>query len=113
MVPVSDGHGLTEPQSLFAYLENIRLAYVAGAFLAAISMCAIGAEFSVAELVQYRFRDDRPRRIAGAEKQDVERVIGHGTPHAVQQAEAAGAASGTQHALACATRASFSPLPSP
>jgi hypothetical protein len=37
---ISDAHGYDDPQSLFAYLQNIRLAYVAGADLAAISMCA-------------------------------------------------------------------------
>jgi hypothetical protein len=44
---VSDAHGLTEPQSLFAYLENIRLAYLAGAFLAAISMCRAATEILI------------------------------------------------------------------
>lgn len=41
---VSDAHGLNDPQSLYSYLENIRLAYVVGAFLAAISMCRSATE---------------------------------------------------------------------
>ena len=74
---------------------------------------AVGAESSRAQLVQYRLCDDRPGRVTGAEKEDIVRAIGHGAPHTVQQTEAAGTASGTQHALACATRASRSPVPSP
>ena len=44
---VSDAHGLSDPQSLFAYLENIWLAYVAGAFLAAIAMCRSATEIMI------------------------------------------------------------------
>ncbi len=36
---VSDKHGLSEKRSLFAYLKDVRTAYVAGAYLAAIAMC--------------------------------------------------------------------------
>jgi hypothetical protein len=44
---VSDAHGLDDPRSLYSYLENIRLAYVAGAFLAAISMCRSATEILI------------------------------------------------------------------
>src|SRR5580700_10137540 len=70
----------------------------------------VGAEFFRTQSVQDRLRHDRARRVAGAQKQHVERTFGHDTP----QADAIGARTdGTQHALACATRASRSPVPSP
>src|SRR5580704_3288712 len=79
---------------------------------------AVGAKFPRTELVQDRFRNDRTRRIAGAEKQHVVRSIAHDTSHLTGQPHeaAVGAGSaccGTQQALACATRASRSPVPSP
>jgi hypothetical protein len=36
---VSNKHGLNESRGLFAYLEEIRTAYVAGTYLAAVAMC--------------------------------------------------------------------------
>jgi hypothetical protein len=44
---VSDPHGLEESQSLYAYLDNIRIAYMAGALLAAISMCRSASEILI------------------------------------------------------------------
>jgi hypothetical protein len=54
---VSDAHGLSDPQSLFAYLDNIRVAYVAGAFLAAISMCRAATEIMIRD--HYNRKDHR------------------------------------------------------
>jgi hypothetical protein len=53
---VSDAHGLNDPQSLFAYLDNIRLAYVAGAFLASIAMCRAATEIMIRH--HYNAKDD-------------------------------------------------------
>lgn len=50
---VSNQHGLDENRSLYAYLDNIRLAYVAGADLAALSMCRSVTEI----LIRFHFFD--------------------------------------------------------
>jgi hypothetical protein len=39
---------------------------------------AEGLEFCRANLVQDRFGDDRARRISGADKQDIKRLLAHG-----------------------------------
>ena len=44
---VSNVHGLGDPLSLFGYLDNVRLAYVGGAPLAAISMCRAATEIII------------------------------------------------------------------
>jgi hypothetical protein len=49
---VSDKHGLSEKRSLFAYLKDVRKAYVAGADLAAIAMCRAITEI----LLKHHFR---------------------------------------------------------
>lgn len=44
---VSDSHGLKEQKSLYAYLDNVRKAYVAGCFLAALAMCRAATEIII------------------------------------------------------------------
>jgi hypothetical protein len=44
---ISDAHGIKDPQSLYGYLDNVRLAYIAGATLAAISMCRASTEILI------------------------------------------------------------------
>ena len=80
---------------------------------------AISEEMSRTDLVQYGLADDGARGISSAEEEHVIGTISHGSPYDVQQAEAAGAgaiaACGAQQApcFSCATRAVFSPVPSP
>ena len=78
---------------------------------------AVGAEFPRADLVQDRLCDDRACRIAGAEKQDIDRDDQPWRRLRQQQADAAlaGAACGTQQApcFSCAITRVFSPVPSP
>lgn len=51
---VSNAHGLTEPRSLYRYLTDIRLAYMIGADLAAISMSRAATEI----LIRYHYNND-------------------------------------------------------
>ena len=44
---ISNKHGLDDPNSLFSYLENVRLAYLTGANLAAIAMCRAATEILI------------------------------------------------------------------
>jgi len=44
---VSDQHGIEDPRSLFGYLDQVRLAYIIGADLAAISMCRATTEILI------------------------------------------------------------------
>ncbi len=44
---VSDKYGLNEPRGLFGYLDQIRLAYVVGADLAAIALCRSTTELLI------------------------------------------------------------------
>src|SRR4029077_10970942 len=77
---------------------------------------AVGAEFTRLYPVQDRFRHDRARRVAGAQKQHVV-WFGHGMPHAAGQPDAVAGSStfgaGAQHGFSCATLATRSPDPSP
>lgn len=51
---VSNKHGIEDPRSLFAYLSNVRICYVAGADLAAIAMCRACTEI----LLRYHYNYD-------------------------------------------------------
>lgn len=53
---VSNRHGPDDPRSLFAYLNDVRLAYIIGANLAAIAMCRACTEILIR--IHYN-RDDR------------------------------------------------------
>jgi hypothetical protein len=46
-IHVSNRHGIEDPYSLFAYLTQIRLAYMIGADLAAIAMCRAATEILI------------------------------------------------------------------
>ncbi len=51
---ISDLHGLDEPESLFGYLNQIRIAYMIGADFAAIAMCRATTEI----LIRRHFNDN-------------------------------------------------------
>ncbi len=51
---VSDKHGVEDPYSLFGYLSQVRLAYIAGADLAAIAMCRAVTEI----LIRFHYNRD-------------------------------------------------------
>jgi hypothetical protein len=53
---VSNYHGIEDPQSLFRYLDNVRLSCMAGAFLSAISMCRAATEILIRH--HYNSKDD-------------------------------------------------------
>jgi hypothetical protein len=53
---VSDKCGLDEPRGLFGYLDQIRLAYILGADLAAIALCRVATEL----LIRYHYAGDVP-----------------------------------------------------
>jgi hypothetical protein len=53
---VSDKYGLNEPRGLFGYLDQIRLAYVVGADLAAIARCRSTTEL----LIRYHYASHVP-----------------------------------------------------
>lgn len=44
---ISNAHGIDDPYSLFGHLDNVRLAYVIGADLAAIAMCRTVTEILI------------------------------------------------------------------
>ena len=62
---VSNHHGLTEPKSLFAYLDNVRNAYLFGADLAAIAMCRATTEML---LRNHYSKDEKSRLTALTER---------------------------------------------
>lgn len=67
---VSDSHGLEEQKSLYAYLDNVRKAYVVGADLAALAMCR-----SITEIL-FRFhynKSDEKTNLSKLIKKTVER----------------------------------------
>jgi hypothetical protein len=51
---VSDRHGIEDPYSLFGYLDQVRLAYMIGADLAAIAMCRAATEI----LIRFHYNQD-------------------------------------------------------
>ena len=53
---VSDKYGPDEPRGLFGYLDQIRLAYIVGADLAAIALCRVATEL----LIRYHYAGDVP-----------------------------------------------------
>ena len=56
---LSDKYGLDEPRGLFGYLDQIRLAYVVGADLAAIALCRTTTEL----LVRYHYASHVPNAV--------------------------------------------------
>jgi hypothetical protein len=69
---VSDKHGLTESKSLYAYLANIRRAYVVGADLAALAMCRSVTEI----LMRHHFKDGDMAKASTSGKKNKEIPLG-------------------------------------
>jgi hypothetical protein len=46
--PVSEGHGIDDTESLFGYLNQVRLAHIIGADLVAIALCRTTTRYAMA-----------------------------------------------------------------
>lgn len=72
---ISDKHGIEDPQSLFSYLTQIRLAYMIGADLAAIAMCRAVTEILVRRHYNKDAETPLTKLIKSTEKRSEGRVL--------------------------------------